>query len=51
LYVQIKTSGNWGQPCPVNVLRFLKDMTETTPEIRRLGYARVSTYTALPPVQ
>ena len=41
---KIKTFGK--KPCPhqINGLRFPQDMTETQLQIRRLGYARVSTY-------
>ena len=31
-------------PCPINGLRLPQDITETHPQNRRLGYARVSTY-------
>ena len=41
---KVKTFGELACPCPVNGLRFPQDMTETEPQKRRLGYARVSTY-------
>ncbi len=43
-FAQIKTFGE--KPCrhEINGLRFPKDMTELAPQMRRLGYARVSTY-------
>ncbi len=40
----IKTSGKFSGVSPFNGLQFPEDMTETEPQNRRLGYARVSTH-------
>jgi len=39
-----KIFGKFPCPCPIRELRLPQDMTETHPQNRRLGYARVSTY-------
>ena len=41
---QIKNFGKFPCPCSIKGLRLPQDMTETHPQNRRLGYARVSTY-------
>ena len=41
---KLKTYGNPACPSKSSGLRFPQDMTETQSQIRRLGYARVSTY-------
>ncbi len=41
---KIKTSANLAGPSSGNGLRFAEDMTESNPQNRILGYARVSTY-------
>ena len=41
---KLKTFGNFACPCQISSLQFPKDMTETDTQIRRIGYARVSTY-------
>ncbi len=40
----LQTSANAARPNHVNRLKFAEDMTETDPQDRVLGYARVSTY-------
>jgi DNA invertase Pin-like site-specific DNA recombinase len=44
LFALIKTFGKTACPSQFSGLRFPKDMTESEPQNRRLGYARVSTY-------
>jgi len=42
-FAEVKTSGKFARPYPIKGLRLPQDTTETNPEKRPIGYARVST--------